>query len=540
MKLRNYFKPVDEIFNSFDYSMQRKITNMILGGIVCAPLFFLLMITCFALEKLIVGAFFLLPFFLFLISLFSIKSGRIYQASYIMNAALLCAMFGPALFSARDYNPVVVYRISCFTMCMSIANYFVSIKKTQLWIFFVIAIVILVLTTIFQYYNAFFSDLREWIAVIVINCVGLFAGNLILITSNRANLEVVRHSQKEQEQAEKTLEKITVLLNKAKESLTIGKKLNDATSQASVSIDRITNLYQELISETNELENQSNHIKESSSIVNSSSKTMTENISKQNQSLGEMSSALTQIASNLSSIDEIAEKRQAGMNEVIKLLDQQSRLIEKLVEEIEQVSASSDSITDFVQTVDSIASQTSLLAMNASIEAAHAGENGKGFSVIAQEIRKLSEETSKNATKIEETLNQNNVAVKETSASVQEVSSATKKSTEEVKQTIESMAEILSGIREMDVGTKDVMKSVNQIVEQAQNNTSVIDNVVNQIGEQAISIANITNSTNSLKERVNSVNEMILTISGALDEFFELSQENENVSSEIAKLLDEK
>lgn len=540
MKLRNYFKPADEIFNAFDYSMQRKITNMILGGLVCSPLFFLLMLTCFALGKFMIGVFFLLPFFLFLVSLFFIKSGKIYQSSYLMNAALLFAIFGPALFSARDFNPVVIYRIGCFTMCMSIANYFISIKKNQLWLFFVISILILVLTSIFQYYDAFFDDLKEWISVISINCVGLFAGNLILITSNKANLEVVNHSQKEQESAEESLEKITMLLNKAKESLTIGKKLNDGASQASVSIDRITNLYQELISETSELENQANHIKESSSIVNSSSKLMTENISKQNQSLDEMSSAMTQISSNLSSIDEIAEKRQNGMNEVIKLLDQQSHLIERLVEEIEQVSASSESITDFVQTVDSIASQTSLLAMNASIEAAHAGENGKGFSVIAQEIRKLSEETSKNATKIEETLNQNNEAVKETSASVQEVSSATKKSTDEVKQTIESMAEILSGIREMDVGTKDVMKSVNQIVEQAQNNTSVIDGVVSQIGEQVISIANITNSTNSVKERVNSVNEMILTISSALDEFFELSKENENVSTEIAKLLDEK
>lgn len=538
MTLKDYFKPIDYVLKNFNYSTQRKIYNMILGGIVCSVMFCILMLVCIAVGKVLVGLFFLIPIILFITALFSIKSGRVMQASYFMSIALLSAIFVPALFSARDFNPIVIYRIACFTMCMSIANYLISMKKNQLWLFFVISIVIIISTTIIQYHSVFYSDLTEWISIIGISSFGLFAGNMILITSNKVNIEVVNHSEQEQKKAEESIQKITNFLNKAKESINVGQKLNSASSKASESVNKIETLYKKLVLETHELEKQAKNIKQTSDVVDKSSNAMTENISKQNASLSEMSSAMTQISSNLSSIDKIAEKRQAGMNEVIKLLDQQLTLTNKLVEEIETVSTSSESVTAFVQTVDSIASQTSLLAMNASIEAAHAGENGKGFSVIAQEIRKLSEETSKNATKIEETLNQNNVVVKETADSVKEVNEATNKSTDEIKATIESIEEILSGIREMDVGTQDVMKSVNQIVEQADNNSKVIDEVVGQISEQSASIENITALTNSLQQSVNTISDMISAISSAMDEVNSITKENEEVSMAIAEILD--
>lgn len=538
MTLRDYFKPIDDVLKNFNYSTQRKIYNMILGGIVCSVMFCILMLVCIAVGKVLVGLFFLIPIILFITALFSIKSGRVMQASYFMSIALLSAIFVPALFSARDFNPIVIYRITCFTMCMSIANYLISIKKNQLWFFFVISIVIIISTTIIQYHSVFYSDLTEWISIIGISSLGLFAGNMILITSNKVNIEVVNHSEQSQKKAEESIKKITNFLNKARESINVGQKLNSASSKASESVNKIETLYKKLVLETQELEKQTKNIKQTSDVVDKSSNAMTENISKQNASLSEMSSAMTQISSNLSSIDKITEKRQAGMNEVIKLLDHQLTLTSKLVEEIEQVSTSSESVTAFVQTVDSIASQTSLLAMNASIEAAHAGENGKGFSVIAQEIRKLSEETSKNATKIAETLNQNNVAVKETADFVKEVNEATNKSTDEIKATIESIEEILSGIREMDIGTQDVMKSVNQIVEQADNNSKVIDEVVGQISEQSASIENITALTNSLQQSVNTISDMISAISSAMDEVNSITKENEEVSMAIAEILD--
>lgn len=85
------------------------------------------------------------------------------------------------------------------------------------------------------------------------------------------------------------------------------------------------------------------------------------------------------------------------MKHMMSTLDAEKKLIRQIVEEVALVKESSDGISTFIKTVDSIAQQTGVLAMNASIEASHAGEKGKGFSVIAQEIRKLSDQTTSNA-----------------------------------------------------------------------------------------------------------------------------------------------
>lgn len=99
----------------------------------------------------------------------------------------------------------------------------------------------------------------------------------------------------------------------------------------------------------------------------------------------------------MSNLSDIAEQRDAKMKLMMSTLDAEKKLIRQIVEEVALVKESSDGISTFIKTVDSIAQQTGVLAMNASIEASHAGEKGKGFSVIAQEIRKLSDQTTSNA-----------------------------------------------------------------------------------------------------------------------------------------------
>ena len=229
----------------------------------------------------------------------------------------------------------------------------------------------------------------------------------------------------------------------------------------------------------------------------------------------EMNSTVLEIASNAADASEKANNTQSKaregsmlVSEVIAAINEVSAMTAGLSGEIKSLGAKAEDIGSIMSVISDIADQTNLLALNAAIEAARAGEAGRGFAVVADEVRKLAEKTM--------------TATSEVGASITGIQTATAKNIERFTQA----ATLVSKATELSATSGNVLA---QILNFSEKSAAVISGIATAAEEQSATSEEINHSIEEINRVASDTASGMVEASEAVRNLAELAMELRNL-----------
>ncbi|GAB7388851.1 methyl-accepting chemotaxis protein [Bacillaceae bacterium] len=272
----------------------------------------------------------------------------------------------------------------------------------------------------------------------------------------------------------------------------MGEVLNKALEDVGQVIGEVKSSAQYLRTSSRQISEGSEQLNQASAEIATSMEDIANGSERQSANLQNLSSYMEELAASLDETSgntrsvthiadrtrEVSREGKIKIDETVQQMNRIHHTMEQIQNVIQHLSERTKEISRFVTIITEISDQTNLLALNAAIEAARAGEQGRGFAVVADEVRKLAEQSSRSASEIENLIKEIVEEAKRSEVSVVEGTGAVQRGMEVVASTGASFDEIVNYVNKL----ADEINQVNQAIAQINEGTQEAAKSVSELG----------------------------------------------------------
>jgi methyl-accepting chemotaxis protein len=464
--------------------------------------------------------------------------GKKYRAAGILCSLALITQTASVAILIPVESYTDLYRVSIYIIAANVVNGLIIIVETQFYLMTVATFLVFFGSLALNFIPKFGfrnSDLNSIIFTLFFLLIATTATLYLTIRLNRSLLNLAKT---ELERNKSKAEDLGRLILDSKGSLEIGARLKHESLLSLEASDVVKEHIGSLEAESSHLSLNASSLEKSNEAIVGYAKAMLETVISQNSVLDETSAAITEMSATINNIGNIANQKKDEVNRLLSRLAAQERDISRLRGYFDRIKDSSAKVLSVAGAILDISEKTNMLAMNASIEAAHAGASGKGFAVISGEIRKLSDETKNSTQNISEALSENNEVIQETDQIIASFTGAMSETSQKVQATLNAMEEIINGLSEMTVAAGEINVATRNMVSIAHDTEESVKGVTSRVESGADDVSEVSTFAAQLKAEVDDLASRFSLIEGTLRGIAEIGEQNIGHIATLSKGLD--
>lgn len=369
------------------------------------------------------------------------------------------------------------------------------------------------------------------------SCVAPIVTGACIFIIQTSQMKALAEAKSSENKVRANFETLTSIFQDVQEGLSVGKNLTQSAEKTVSLIDKILNI---LITMSGKIESFLKQIHETENLQQTllnHKETVQKQIQEQSAAVAESSASVEQMTVSIRSMSGSAEQKGQLLKEFTEMGKEGLERLRVAFESFSEINKSSTNIFEIIDVIESIASRTDLLAMNAAIEAAYAGDAGKGFSVVAEEVRKLAEETEENSGAVRRTLEQNVESIKKTAAMSQKSIDQLGNFIVKMGDIYTTLQEIINGMSELSIGTGEIIQTVNNLTNTNTEVNETLALMTGMIDESVQNMGMVKKASESIKKVIEDINLISGVISGEIKQVAEIGRKNEENMVKLSRNL---